>query len=347
MKNISLLPIFLFVVLCLTISSCSVNREVLTRQESKTALLAPHSTGMLVKPVIADLEITKERKTINYEADLKLPINDLKDNATRVFLETHKCDYIVDPKFVRTSSSDDGLAKSIEYVLTGYAAVYSKVYQVDSLPKSIVQYAELPLKKETDNFVTSYNRTQKGVSVGIEFATTPIGEDGLYAVQIDYGPNFTGWLEGMRYYFGIEKSGEETFGSVSFDVKRGSMPTTQQTLSFYDPTTISFGVFKEKRIGRAIKIRAAGGFNFLSGNISEDWTEGYYDKIHGLGMRVGAGIDFKIFNGFSWINRFHSNFNLLRFVSKGPNNQSAATFSNVRISDMPLFYPCTGIRFTF
>lgn len=339
MKNREFIVLFTFIVLCFTVSSCSVNREVLTRQVSKTALLAPHSTGMLIKPVIADLEITKERKTINYKADLKLPNIDLKDNAIRVFLETHKCDYIVDPKFVQTSSSDDGVAKSIEYVLTGFAAVYSKVYQVDSLPKSVVQYAELPLKKETDNFVTSYDNTQKGVSVGIEFAFKPIGEDGLYAVQIDYGPNYTGWLAGTRYYFGIEKSPGSFF--VDFDQKIGSLITSLSG-SAYDPTTISVGVLKEKRIGRSIKIRAAGGLNILSGNIFDN----RYDKILGLGMRVGAGIDFKIFNGFSWINRVHSNFNLLRFVSQGTTNQSA-TISNVHISEMPLFYPCTGVRFTF
>jgi len=339
MKNREFIVLFTFIVLFFTVSSCSVNREVLTRQTSKTALLAPHSTGILVKPVIADLEISKERKTINYKADMKLPIKDLKDNATKVFLETHKCDYIVDPKFVQTSSLDDGVAKSIEYVLTGFAAVYSKVYQVDSLPKSVVQYAELPLKKETDNFVTSYDNTEKGVSVGIEFATKPIGEDGLNPVQIDYGPNYTGPLAGTRYYFGIEKS--SGVFQVDFDQKIGSVitPITTPTI---DPTTISFGVLKEKRIGRSIKIRAAGGFNFLSGNIIDT----RYNKILGIGIRVGAGIDFRIFNGFSWINRVHSNFNLLGFVSRVPNNQSA-TISNVHISEMPLFYPCTGFRFTF
>jgi hypothetical protein len=197
----------------LATTSCSMQKDILRNQEGKNASLKPHTTGVLVKPIMADLEISSEKKTITYKADMALPYGDLKANAMRMFLDTHKCDYIIDPQFIRTSTSKNGFVKEVEYVLTGFAATYKSIYQVDSLPKSVIEYASINLPIQTVNYTTLNEREIKGTSVGMEFAMS----GNFAAVQFDYSPKAS---SGLYYYFALEqflKAEGMTWGRVTFN----------------------------------------------------------------------------------------------------------------------------------
>lgn len=331
----------------LTLASCSVQKEVYRKQEAKNPSLSAHSTGVVLKPIVADLDISKEKKTITYKADLSLAMIDLKANATRVFLETHKCDYIIDPQFVRTATSSQGIAQEVEYVLSGFAATYTKVYQVDSLPKSVIEYAQIQLPIERVEFSTLNERTLRGSSLGMDFA---LGVSPSFAaVQIDYAPV----VSGIRYYIGLESY---TFGEelqkVEFDYM---VPSGSQVLgisavsSFSTMTAFSIGAFKEKEIGRRVKIRGGAGLNLLNiqfnNPVINQAFNVQYDGARSVGIRLSAAVDYAIFQGFSLVGRAHSNIGLSNSIQ-----QSGGTSLDVEKIQFESISPVNfslGARFTF
>lgn len=325
-------------------SSCSVHKEVTRRQESKNPILQVKSTAMLVKPIIADLELSKEKKSINYKADKNLPLGDLKANATRVFLDTHKCDYIVDPQFVQTITSSKGLVKEIEYTLTGIPATYSKVYQVDSLPKSIIEYSQIQLPNERVEFSTLKESNVAGTPLGMEFATGL----NITGAQIDYSPEVTG----LKYYFGIEKyflqDGNPFWGGVTFDEIVIDISISQYAIN-YGMTSISIGIFKEKEVGKRAKIRGGTGLNVLEIEFLEPLInttrKTSYDGARSIGLRFGAALDFKIFHGFSLIGRAHSNLGLINSIRQSGENRFE--IKKIKFENIPLVNLSVGARFTF
>jgi hypothetical protein len=282
---------------------------------------------MLVKPIIADLELSKEKKSINYKADKNLPLGDLKANATRVFLDTHKCDYIVDPQFVKTITSSSGLVKEIEYTLTGIPATYSKVYQVDSLPKSIIEYSQIQLPNERVEFSTLKESNLTGTPLGMEFAT------GLNftGAQIDYSPK----VSGLKYYFGIEKyflqDGTPYWGSVTFDEIVNDNSISQYAIN-YGMTSMSIGIFKEKEV------------EFLEPLINTT-RKTSYDGARNIGLRFGAALDFNVFHGFSIIGRAHSNLGLINTIRQSGENKFE--IQNIKFEEIPLVNLSVGARFAF
>jgi hypothetical protein len=323
------------------LASCSVQKEVYRKQEAKNPSLNTHATGVVLKPIVADLDISKEKKTITYKADINLPMSDLKANATRVFLETHKCDYIIDPQFVRTSTSSHGLVKEVEYVLTGFAATYTKVYQVDSLPKSVIEYAQIQLPVERVEFSTLNDRTLS--SLGLEFAS------GLTfaGAQIDYAPV----VGGFRYYVGLENyfiADGSAWVTVTFDeVVNGNA----LGLSAFNSTMTAFsiGAFNEKEVGRRVKIRGGAGLNVLDIQFSESLVNitqrTSYDGARSIGLRFGGAIDYTIFPGFSLIGKAHSNIGLFNSIKQS----GERTFETeaIEFENIPLVNFSLGARFTF
>ena len=343
MKNLNF-NIAQFFSFCAILSSCSVYKDVSRRQESKNPILQVKSTAMLVKPIIADLELSKEKKSINYKADKNLPLGDLKANATRVFLDTHKCDYIVDPQFVKTITSSSGLVKEIEYTLTGIPATYSKVYQVDSLPKSIIEYSQIKLPNERVEFSTLKESNLTGTPLGMEFAT------GLNftGAQIDYSPK----VSGLKYYFGIEKyflqDGTPYWGSVTFDEIVNDNSISQYAIN-YGMISMSIGIFKEKEVGKRAKIRGGTGLNVLEIEFLEPLInttrKTSYDGARNIGLRFGAALDFNVFHGFSIIGRAHSNLGLINTIRQSGENKFE--IQNIKFEEIPLVNLSVGARFAF
>jgi hypothetical protein len=332
-----------------TFASCSVQKEIYRKQEAKNPSLNATATGVVLKPIVADLDISKEKKTITYKADLNLDMSDLKPNATRVFLETHKCDYIIDPKFVRTATSSHGKVKEVEYILSGFAATYTKVYQVDSLPKSVIEYAKIQLPVERVDFSTLNERTSKGSSLGMEFA---YGLTSFTAAQIDYAPVLTG----LSYYVGLETN---SFSNNYFDRKTVEfdylVPSGSSTSrvgavgAFSTMTNFSIGAFKEKEIGRRVKIRGGGGLNLLNIQFFEptvDFARNYqFDGARSMGFRLSAAVDITIFPGFSLLGRAHSNIGLFKSIQQsGPNSADVENIQFQTIAPVNFSY---GARFTF
>jgi hypothetical protein len=187
--------IFAFIILGLFAISCAKSRLVTQKTNSKKHEIETSYNGMLSKPILADLEIENIRKEVNYQGKLNLSMADLKLNAKQLFLATFSCDFVVDPIYTTTVTKENLRTKDITIKLTGLPAKYSKIYQVDSLPKSIGQFYALDNPIKRVEYINSIDENNPRIGVDIT-----LGSKGLSSVQIDYP--FAGEI--MRGYFSAE-----------------------------------------------------------------------------------------------------------------------------------------------
>jgi len=324
----------------IALNACSLQEEIVTRNQSKKADLQVRETGMIVKPVVADLDISNEKKSVVYIADLKIPLNNINDNTMQLFLETYKCDYIIDPKFVRKTTVNNSKLKQIEVTLTGFPATYKKIYQVDSLPKSITEYANINLPIKTTDYMSLYQADERGSNLGMEFylGTSFVGS------QIDFAPK----VKGAHFYLSFEQHMNESAG-VKYRGFNDNI-ATEYDATYSSLRVFSLGVFFEKEILRNIRLRGLGGLNYayvlFDNSIQNSVYETIVDGVHSVGLRFGASIDYSLTRGFSVIGRAHSNLGLFNSL-KESGEFVLQDYSNISISNFPLVNLGLGIRYSF
>jgi hypothetical protein len=340
-----IIPILLVVLL---FTSCSIHRQITKDTKSHDPEINAASFGMVIKPIVADLKVEATKQSVTYIADLKLPLNELKNNAMELFLTTHKCDYVVDPIFSRVTTVENSRLSDIKITITGFPATYSKIYQVDSLPKSVVQYSSisLPVKRVdyTNNNTNSINiEKTKCKHFGMEVFTKG---SSLIGAQVDYAKN----VNGLHYYLSIENYGNPN--SVSFDytdiIKRSGT-----IITYPYQVNLSIGIFKEKIFSNKFKIRGFGGLNYSSIKFTTPYFFGplpdnsTFTGSKSFGVRFGAALDYRLFNGISIIGRLHANVNMLNSISQNQKNTERVKIENIQFSEKRLLNPCIGIRFNF
>ena len=326
----------------LVLTGCSVHSELTTSHSSKKPDLQAREVGLVVKPLVADLDVVNDRKSVIYKVDLTLPNSTINDNAMKMFLETYGCDYIVDPKFVKKTVVNNSKTSEIEITLSGFPAKFKKIYQVDSIPKSVMQYSSLILPVKTVDYVSSYSSDVTGGNIGMEFL---YGKDYLGA-QFDIAKN----IKKLHYFLSYENfsfNGE----SVSLNYFSPNSQTAVNKSSTQNSIfMISGGVFLEKEIKRNFKIRGLVGVNY-SKLIFEKSIISYQDEtsIDGLinyGLKVGGVIDYSFIKGFSIVGRANSNLNFTnQLIESG--NASVLKYENVKIDKFPLVNFSVGVRYSF
>lgn len=323
----------------IALNACSLQEEIVTRNQSKKADLQVRETGMIVKPVVADLDISNEKKSVVYVADLKIPLNNINDNTMQLFLETFKCDYIIDPKFVRKTTVNNSKLKQIEVTLTGFPATYKRIYQVDSLPKSITEYANINLPIKTTDYISLYQADERGSNLGMEFyaGTSFVGS------QIDFAPK----VKGTHFYLSFEQHVNES--SAKYRGFNDNI-ATEYNANYSSIRTLSLGVFYEKEILRNIRLRGLGGFNYayvlFDESVQNITYETIVDGIHSMGLRFGASVDYSLTRGFSVIARAHTNLGLYNSL-KESGEFVLQDYSNISITNFPLVNLGLGIRYSF
>lgn len=161
--------IFLLVGSAILISSCSVTTSMKTSQRKLNRQAEVNATGSKVinKPIVAEVVVSKERKTTIYKTTNKDMANSLilvsgsgnkkrkkgsllfsasenmkneaQNRAQFQFMSEHQCDYLVDPLYkVDVESTSESKIINITVEVSAYPANYIKFTQPDSLPKSIV-----------------------------------------------------------------------------------------------------------------------------------------------------------------------------------------------------------------
>jgi hypothetical protein len=322
------------------LASCASTKKVTKITDSKDPVMNQNVNGMLSRPLLADLSVENVRKEVTYSAKLNISEADRKANAMQLFLETHNCDFIVDPIYTNTYTDVNGKTKEILIKVTGLPAKYTKIAQVDSLPKSIQQYQTLMNPVERMNYVNSIDEASPTIGVEIN-----MGSKGQQALQVD----FLLKNEIARLYFAAENFNNITPGfEMNFEDSSGTTSAVNGSTNGYG--SLSLGLMKEIQVSNRIKFRGQGGLNFSSYEIPSGGLQGIdgsIASIYRFGFRFGLGADVKLYKNVSFILKAHSNLGLFNLYDKELNGNSNFKVRDFKINDVPRFYLGYGIRFVF
>lgn len=330
--------VLLFIVGIAVLSSCANRKKVTKITDSKNPVMNQNANGMVSRPLLADLSVENSRKEIIYSAKLNISEADRIANAKQQFLETYNCDFIVDPIYTNTYTNIKGETKEIQIKLTGFPAKYTKIYQVDSLPKSIQQYQALMNPVERINYVNSIEEVSP--TIGVEINN---GSKGQQGIQVD----FLMKNEKARVYFAAENfdSVSPTF-TMNFEDPSGSLtPTSGSGAEFQ---SMSLGLMKEMAISYRVKFRGQGGLNLSSHSTSGLQSNiGQVESIYRLGLRIGVGADIRLYKNVSFILKAHSNIGVYNIYDKQPSGNSTFDVKDFNVTDLPNYYLGYGLRFIF
>lgn len=339
-KLLNLSSFFLMIIL----TGCSIHSESTTSNYSKRPDVQAKEVGLVIKPLVADLEVINERKIVVYKVDLKLPNSTINDNAMKLFLETFECDFVVDPKFVKKTIVTNSKTSEIEITLSGFPAKYKKIYQVDSIPKSVMQYSSLVLPIKTVDYLSSYSSDVTGNNLGLEFL---YGGAGYVGAQIDFAPN----IKKMHFFASFENFVSENDENVKFNYySPGESVGVERNSSYNNVVMYSAGFFYEKEIMRNFKIRGLSGVSYSTLSLLNPSINGtdqtQIDGFNIIGLKVGGVLDYSLIKGFSIIGKAQSNINLYNsLIQSGKANVDK--YDGLTIDKYPIVNFSVGVRFSF
>ncbi len=321
-------------IVCLFVfGSCSTITKSINSSNND---IKPYESGLVMRPLLADLEVDNVRKSVEYIVpDYMVIKKDGKQNALLAFKKAHKCDYVVDPIFEIINSK--GRINEVKINLSGYPATYSNIRQVDTLPKSITQYNKLNNSVKELDYLNSFSDVEP--TMGVEFVTFHYN-----GFQFDRVLNNSK----NRVYFGIEGYNidsnpsllnadfyyKDLVSSNVSDSLMGALSNEELT----SQNTFSLGLMRELTITNFLKFRIIGGLNLLRGkviyddisllsnyDVADNGLNGFDSKhsCSSFGLRVGAAADIKIYKSLSFVFKMHFNQDLLSFLAKN----DALTFS--------------------
>jgi len=326
--------IFYLFLISVFATSCATSKLTTKSTNAKLHEIEASYNGMVSKPLMVDVDVENSRKEVTYNGQLNLPLKDLKSNAKQLFLETHSCEYVVDPIYSITVVKENNKNKEITIKVTGFAAKYTNIYQVDSLPKSIGQF--YALQKPVDRVSYINEITEINPKIGAELS---YGSFGHFGLQIDY-PFAKNFLRGYAAFESYSSLAENV--SFDYDIEFNSV-TNQVTAAMPSKmSTASIGLMKEFSVINRVKLRGQAGLNF---SLYSDIDNMIIESTSRLGIRLGAAIDVKIYKGISAIFKGYSNLDFVNIHSK---NKDFADYNVTAFkADLPSFYLSGGLRFLF
>lgn len=354
--------LYLLLISSSILASCATITKV---TNSNTNIMETHESGIVMRPMLADVEVSQERKSIEYIVPYYMSAKkDGKENAILQFKKTHKCDYIVDAVF--QIITETGKKNETKIIVNGYAASYSNIRQVDSLPKSVIQYGMLPKNVKVLDYLNTFE--EKIPSYGIE--ATFLAYSGVQVDKIlsNSKNRFYLSVEGYGLLGGNDITVNADFVDKSNDNIMGSLG--YESIDSYN--TVSGGLMREFPLFNFMKFRVQGGVNILTGstfetglnNISSDYDVSYGGlstaiNFFSLGLRVGAGVDLRIYKSLSAVAKIHYNQNLLNIMGKPDNwtfqNDSGTEptevesykINKIEFENRSLINLSVGLRFVF
>jgi len=317
--------LYLFLITSSILASCATITKV---TNSNTNTMDTHESGIVMRPLLADVEVSQQRKSIEYVVPYYMNAKkEGRQNALLQFKKTHNCDYVVDPVFQIVIET--GKKNETKIIVSGYAASYSNIRQVDTLPESVIQYGLLPKNVQSLDYLNTFE--EKIPSMGIEatFLTyTGLQFDKLLTnsknrFYISYESNAIMGQGNQRISYNfIDKSNDSIMASFSGNARTYN--------------TLSSGLMREFQLAGWLKFRLQGGLNlafgkqyvenspFGGGNIISEtpYSVASYNDIGeeylfgAFGARIGGGIDIRIYKSLSFVGKVHYNLNLLKFSGR-------------------------------
>jgi hypothetical protein len=335
----------LFVGLVFGIYSCAPTKLITKKTNAKEYNLETAKTGLVMRPLLVDLDVNIERKVVTYIGLINLDKSDLKNNAMQLFLETYKCDYVVDPIFTTTTTFENKKLNQIEIKLTGLSATFKKIYQVDSLPKSVTQYANLNKNLTRLDYYNSIDEVKN--KIGLEFLA---GNN--KGIQIDYPMSFN---PSYRLYVGLDVPKNNPSGFKADQYTNADTTKGESLSGKLNQVNFSIGAFKEVSLSQNTLFRLQAGLNYSMFTPESDYVINTFYSVNGLssvGLRLGAGLDYKLFRNIHLVGKFHSNLGILNMAHKtsteiDPTGKATLSYKKVSFSDLQTSYLSVGLRFLF
>ena len=324
------------------LTSCSTVTKVTNSNANE---MNTYESGVVMRPLLADVTVSDSRKSIDYIVPYYLSAkSEGKENALLQFKKTHKCDYVVDPIF--EIITETGRKNETKIILNGYAATYSNIRQVDSLPKSVIQYNLLHKPVKALDYINTFE--EKPPTMGIE--GTILSYTGFQFDKIMGNSK-------NRFYISYESNSSDN-RSISYDIVDNS--SDEAMVSYNDGvdsyTTMSLGLMREYPITSWLKFRLQGGahialgkarpnyfndFDFLNGDYFVNNYSGDEQSFGSFGLRIGGGLDFKVYKSLSLVAKMHYNLNLIKYSSMDETGSFYNTNSNMDVEDFKI----KGVKF--
>lgn len=311
--------------------SCSTVTKI---TNSNTNEMATHESGIVMRPLLADLEVSQERKSIEYIVPYYMNAKkEGKENALLKFKKVHTCDYVVDPVFEIIFKTGKG--KETKIIVNGYAASYSNIRQVDTLPESVVQYGLLPKNVKKLDYLNTFE--EKVPTKGIEIST--LAYTGIQYDQLLGNSRGRFYVSGEIYGLFNGPNGRIEF---QYRDKSNNALIGNQSISLDSRLALSGGFMQEFPVSNSLKFRLQGGANFMTGKADiNEWnvntTNSYFvssysgpddKRFLSLGLRLGAGVDQKIYKSLSAILKVHYNQNVLNTLSAADGSIEISSSNN-------------------
>lgn len=296
MKNVkTILKLSLFSAILASCQSFNGLTQVIKTKEPTMDINTP---TVLIKPVLADLDIADAQKATLYTVDLSLSSAQRIENAKDFFLKSNNCDLIVNPKYVIVESTINRKVSGVTIEVTGFPATYKKVYQVDKLDESVLTYNTLNVQVKSDNFIS------KNVLIkeGSEFFVS-LGGGTFAGVEVGYFLNVDKpiYLYGTFENYPIAPS----LGEVNVTVEQPNGATRSYRENPWLMNSVSLGGGYRVSSSRRLATAVFGGLNFttvpLDSYISLYNSTGVKDvySFTFTGIRLGFDVDRKLTRNMS------------------------------------------------
>ena len=166
--------IVLFFATVIFVTSCTTSRLVQKSTNSRNYQVNANETVLVLRPLMADISVDHNRKEVSYTSQNVFLLEDLKANAMQSFLKTHSCDYVIDPIFSFTKIKEKSKNIEATVLLSGLPAKYTKIYQVDSLPKSVLQIKDIEKTTKRLDYINTIEKSQSQarnsqMTLGLDF----------------------------------------------------------------------------------------------------------------------------------------------------------------------------------
>tara|TARA_B110000208_G_scaffold154699_1_gene187400 strand:+ start:415 stop:1446 length:1032 start_codon:yes stop_codon:yes gene_type:complete len=295
-------------------SSCRTQSRVIGERNQKSPEINVNTPDVLIKPMVADLDISQEKKTSTYTADLNLNASEIKENAQAKFMDEHSCDIIINPVYKKITSMENSNVSKIEYEVSGFPATIKKIEQNETLSTAVYNYNQMNFDVKRDEFTYKDVYDVKGSELFLS-----LGSGSYSGIEIGYFPSIS---DGIWYYGSVESYTIEEFNTLDIEVNFDPDINISSKNQYYSMNSFSLGAGYRADLNKRMSSNIFGGLNY-SMLILENTLElpnsptGTYrlNGVNTLGLRAGIGVDYALFRNILVFGKGFSNINLLNMSS--------------------------------
>lgn len=325
-------------------SSCRIQSRVIGEKNQKSPEINVNTPDVLIRPMVADLDISQEKKESIYEADLNLNMSEIKQNAQAKFMEEHGCDVIINPVYRKITTLENSNVSKINYEVTGFPATIIKIKQTDTLSRSVYNYNQMAFDIKRDEFIYKDIDDIKGSELFLS-----LGSGNYSGIEIGYFPYIS---DGIWYYGSVENYNTDdntidltaNFNDV-FEIPNNNLP--------FSMTSFSLGSGYRANLNKRISSNIFGGVNYSMLTLENAFRNqnnpgGDYilSGVNTLGIRAGIGIDYVLFRNLQVFAKGFSNINLYN-MSDDVITDGDDVNSTFNLDNLPRLNYAVGCKFRF